>query len=91
MENIRLNKAFVMLLVITLILFTIYYIVITIETRAKDYGGLKEITGKVQSFEVSHGGVNFHQYNRKNAEKYDDRLFDYLERIQERRDKTFLR
>ncbi len=91
MEDIRLNATFVVLLVITLILFTIYYIIFSIETEEKDYGGLKEITGKVQSFEVFHEETNFYQYNRKNAERYDNKLFAYLEHIQDRRDETFFR
>jgi len=91
MGDIRLNTTFIVLLVITLILFTLYYIIFSIETEEKDYGGLKEITGKVQSFEVSHDETNSYQYNRKNAERYDDKLFAYLERIQDRRDETFFR
>lgn len=79
------------LLVITLILFTVYYTVVFLETEEKDYGGLKEITGKVQSFEVFHGETNFYQYNTKNAERYDDKLFAYLEHIRDRRDETFFR
>lgn len=91
MGDIRLNTTFVVLLVVTLVLFIVYYIIVSLETEEKDYGGLKEITGKVQSFEVSHDEANSYQYNRKNAERYDDKLFDYLERIQDRRDETFFR
>ena len=91
MGDMRLNTTFIILLVIALILFTAYYIIVSLETEEKDYGGLKEITGKVQSFEVSHGETNFYKYNRKNAERYDDKLFAYLEHIQDRRDETFFR
>ena len=91
MGDIRLNTAFAVLLVVTLILFIIYYLMVSIEIEEKDYGGLKEITGKVQSFEVSHGETNFYQYDRKNAERYDEKLFAYLEHIQDRRDETFFR
>ena len=91
MGGIRLNTTFIVLLIITLILFTIYYITSSIETEERGYGGLKEITGKAQSFEVFHGESNFYQYYRKNAERYDDKLFDYLEHVQDRRDETFFR
>ena len=91
MGDIRLNTIFVVLLVITLILFTVYYIIFSIETEEKDYGNFEKITGKVQSFEVSNGETDFYDYNRKNPERYDDKLFDYLEHIQDRRDETFLR
>ena len=89
MGGIRLNTAFVVLLVATLILFTIYYIIISIETEERDYGGLKEITGKVQSFEVSHGKTGFDEPTKKVSERYDEKLFAYLEHIQDRRDETF--
>ena len=91
MENMRLNTTFIVLLVITLILFTIYYIIFSIETEEKDYGGLKEITGKVQNFEVSHEETSFDEPTKKGSERYDDKLFDYLEHIQDRRDETFFR
>ena len=91
MGDIRLNTTFVVLLIITLILFTIYYIASSIETEEKDYGGLKEITGKAQSFEVSHWGTGFDEPTKKGPERYDNKLFDYLEHIQDRRDETFFR
>ena len=91
MDNIRLNTTFVVVLVVTLILFTIYYIIFSIETEERDYGGLKEITGKVQSFEVPHGEIGFDEPTKKVSERYDDKLFDYLEQIRDRRDETFFR
>ena len=91
MGSMRLNTTFVVLLVITLILFTIYYIIFSIETEERDYGGLKEITGKVQSFEVSHGKTSFDEPTKKGSERYDDKLFAYKEDIQDRRDETFFR
>ncbi len=78
MGDIRLNTTFVVLLVTTLILFTIYYIIVSLETEERDYGGLKEITGKVQSFEVFHGETNFYIPTKRVSEKYDDKYFDYL-------------
>ena len=78
MGDIRLDTAFVVLLVTTLILFTVYYVLVSLETEEKDYGGLKEITGKVQSFEVSHLEANFYQPTKRVSERYDDKYFDYL-------------
>ena len=91
MGDIRLNTAFMALLVITLILFTVYYIIVSLETEEKDYGGLKEITGKVQNFEVFHGETSFDEPTKKGSERYDDKLFSYIEHIEDRRDETFLR
>ena len=47
--------------------------------------------GETQSFEVSHGKTNFYQPTKRVSERYDDKLFEYLEHIQEQRDKTFMR
>ena len=94
MENIRLNTTFIVLLAITLVLFTIYFILFSIQAEVKDYGGLKEITGKVQSFEVSHGEADFYHFYqpaKRNTERYDDKLYGYKAHIQERRDETFFR
>ena len=91
MGDIRLNTTFIVLLVVTLILFTAYYIIYSIETEEKDYGNFEKITGKAQSFEVPHGETDSYDYNRKNAERYDDKLFAYLEHVQDRRDETFFR
>ena len=83
-----LNTTFVILLVITLILFTFYYIIIPTETK-EEFGGFKEITGAMQSFEVSHYKHNPYHPTKRVSERYDDKLFDYLEHIQGQRDKTF--
>jgi len=83
-----LNATFVILLVITLILFTFYYIINSVETE-EDFGGLVEVTGAMQSFEVSHDKTNFYHPTKKNTKRYDDKLFDYLEHLQKSRDKTF--
>ncbi len=91
MANMKLNTTFVVLLVVTLILFAMYYIIFSIESEERDYGGLKEITGKVQSFEVPHGGIGFDEPTKKGSERYDDKLFAYIEHIQDRRDETFFR
>ena len=50
----------------------------SLETEEKDYGGLKEITGKVQNFEVFHGEANFYQPTKRVSERYNDKYFDYL-------------
>jgi uncharacterized protein YpmS len=91
MRTTGLNTLFVVLLVVTLILFTAYYVFDSVETQETDYGGLKEITGKAQSFEVTHGESNFYHLTKKNTERYDDKLYGYKVHLKERRDETFLR
>ena len=83
-----LNTTFVILLVITLILFTFYYIIDSTGTK-EEVIGFKEITGAVQSYEVSHDSANFYHPTKKNTKRYDEKLFSYLEHIQVQRDKTF--
>ena len=83
-----LNTTFVILLVITLILFTFYYIINSGET-VEEFNGIVEVTGDIQSYEVSHDKINFYHPTKKNTKRYNDKLFDYLEHIQGQRDKTF--
>jgi len=84
-----LNTTFVVLLVITLILFTFYYMIDSTETE--EVSEFKEIIGKMQSFEVSHSDIILYHPTMKNTKRYDDKLFVYLEHVQEQRDKTFMK
>ena len=79
MENTRLNIVFIVLLVVTLVLFTFYYILDSEEIKVNDHNiELTEITGKMQSFEVYHGKTNFYQLTKKVSKRYDDKYFEYL-------------
>ena len=82
-----LDTLFIILLSITLALFTVYYFVDSVEIE--EYFEVSEVTGAMQSFEVSHHKFYFHHPTKKNTKRYDDKLFDYLEHIQEQRDSTF--
>ena len=77
-------------LVITLVLFTLYYMIDSVEIDF-DNDGINEITGAMQSFEVFHESPNIYYPTKKNTERYDEKLFEYLEHVQEQRDKTFMR
>jgi len=88
MGNTILNTLFVILLVITLILFSFNYIINSIETE-EEFGGFDEITGAVQIYEVSQDTSNFYYPTRKNTERYNDKLFDYLVHIQDSKENTF--
>jgi len=90
MANILLNTIFMIFLVITIVLFTLYYMIDSVEIDF-DNDGINEFTGSMQSFEVSHKSYNFYYPTKKNTERYDDKLFAYLEHLQERRDKTFMK
>tara|TARA_B100001964_G_C13739155_1_gene382283 strand:- start:79 stop:429 length:351 start_codon:yes stop_codon:yes gene_type:complete len=91
MKNIRLNTIFIILLAITLILFTINYIISPIGMEVNDYSGSTENTGSMQSFEVFHEFPEVYYPTKKNTKRYNDKLFGYLEHIQESRDKTFMK
>jgi len=86
-----LNTTFIILLAITLILFTFYYIINSKEIGVNDYDGLIEITGEMQSFEVYHETSNIYYPTKKNTKRYDEKLLEYLDHIRESRDNTFLR
>jgi len=90
MRNILLNTIFMIFLAITLVLFTIYYIIDSVEIGL-DNDGLNEITGEMQSFEVFHNKVSINHATKKYTERYNEKLFAYLEHIQEQRDKTFMK
>lgn len=53
--------------------------------------GLRDITGATQSFEVFNENSNPQYVNIRTSERYDDKYFEYLEHIKERRCETFLR
>jgi len=88
MRNILLNTIFMIFLVITLVLFTLYYMIDSVEIDF-DNDEINEITGTMQSFEVFHEYPNIYYPTKKNTERYDEKLFEYLGHIQEQRDNTF--
>ena len=90
MMSVALNTLFIILLTATLVLFTVYYILDSAENE-DEFGGFQEITGKVQSFVISADGANLDGPTKKTTERYDDKLFEYLESIQESGDKTFMK
>ena len=61
------------------------------EKEEKGVGGLKDITGAMQSFEVFHETPNFDNPTKKVSQRYDDKYFEYLEHIKDRREKSFMR
>ena len=84
-----LNALFIVLIVILVILFIALVLVNIFDKGESKEEGLKDITGAMQSFEVSN---TYPQYaGIKTTEKYDDKFFEYLESIQEARDNTFMR
>ncbi|MCH8004027.1 MAG: hypothetical protein IH934_05345 [Nanoarchaeota archaeon] len=90
MRNILLNTIFMIFLLITLVLFTLYNMIDTPETK-ENIGGFNEITGAMKTYEISHHIGKFYQPTKKYTKRYDEKLFEYLEHIQEQRDKTFMR
>ena len=71
MKNIRLNTIFMILLAITLILFTINYIISPIGMEVNDYSGSTENTGSMQSFEVFHEFPEVYYPTKKNTKRYN--------------------
>ena len=74
-----------------IILFIAMIVVNILNEEENDAGNLLDITGAMQSFEVYHGISNSQYIHIRTSKKFDDKYFEYLENIQEARDKTFLR
>ncbi len=89
MKTKTLNILFLVLIAIMVILFLAIILISIFEKEESELGGLRDITGAVQSFEVYHGNPQY--ISVRTSERYDDKYFDYLEHIQEIRDKTFFR
>ena len=86
-----LNILFVAVIVVMVIFFLALILVNMFSEEEREVGALKDITGTVQNFEVYHGTSNPQYVYVRTSEKFDDKYFEYLEHIEERRDKTFLR
>ena len=91
MNTKTLNKLFVILIVLIPILLSIIILMGEFEEKESDFDGLKEITGAMQTYEVSHENINLRYKHVRTSERFDDKFFEYLESIQESRDKTFFR
>ena len=90
MKNPELSTGVLILIIITLVLLSSITLINGFETEEK-VDVLNAVTGEMQSFEVYHEISNIHYSTKKNTKRYDDKLFEYLEHIQEQRDKTFQR
>ena len=86
-----LNRLFVAIIVLIMVLLIAIIPINIFEEEESNVGGLNDITGAMQSFEVSHGKTNFYQPTKRVSERYDDKYFEYLESIQKSGDKTFMR
>ena len=90
MKNPELSTGVLILIIITLVLLSSIILIDGFETEEK-VDVLNAVTGEMQSFEVYHEISNIYYPTKKNTKRYDDKLFEYLEHIQEQRDKTFQR
>tara|TARA_Y100000310_G_scaffold330124_1_gene401248 strand:- start:216 stop:482 length:267 start_codon:yes stop_codon:yes gene_type:complete len=78
----------------TLIVFLVIllFLVLRFVSSEDEFGGFKEITGNMETFEVSHQEQKYNPKPTKdNTKRYDNKLIDYKDHIEERRDKTFFR
>lgn len=54
-------------------------------------GGSKHFIGKMHSYEIYHKTPHTGYEMVRTSERYDDKFFEYLEGMQESRDKTFMK
>jgi hypothetical protein len=88
MKSTSLNALFVVLLLITLILFNFNFTLESVESE-KNILESNMVTGEMQTFEVSSWNIHNYDPTKKNTRRYNEKLFAYLEHIQESRDTTF--
>jgi hypothetical protein len=91
MKGKILNILFIALIVIMFVFLVAIILINIFEKEESEVGGLTDITGAMQSFEVSYETAGLQYISVKTPERFDDKYFDYLEKIQEARDKTFMR
>mgnify|MGYP001567975696 CR=1 FL=1 len=91
METKILNILFMVLIVIMFIFLAAIILINVFDKEDGKASGLTDITGAMQSFEVSHKTAGLQYANVKTSERFDDKYFEYLEHIQESRDKTFMK
>ena len=77
MRYTSLNTLFIVILVITLILFTINFTLDTVETE-ENVKGINEITGAVNTYVIGHHDSKYYKPTKKYTERYNEKLFDYF-------------
>lgn len=83
------NTIVLILIIITLVLASSLIVINKLEVK-KEFSG-NDAAIDMQSFEVSEDKDRYYEPTKKNTQRYDDKLFAYLEHIQGQRDKTFMR
>ncbi|MAE42576.1 hypothetical protein CMO93_02290 [Candidatus Woesearchaeota archaeon] len=80
----------VLIYVILIFILVLLFILINIEENKAPIKQT-EINGSMQIFNVSNEKENTNYQPTKTSERYDDKYLEYLDNIQESRDKTFQR
>ena len=88
----KILNALFMTILISILIVVVVVILLDVFEEESDFGGLKEITGTPQAFEVFTEGQYIPKITTlRPSERYDDKYLSYLDHKQKRRDKTFLR
>ena len=88
MKDPRLNTLVLILIIFTLVLLSSLTVINEFET-VENVDVVNEATGEMQSFEVYHESPNNFDPTKKTTERYDEKLLEYLDHIQESKDNTF--
>jgi hypothetical protein len=88
MKNPGLNTLVLILIVITLVLLSSITLIDEFETE-ETVDVSNDVSGEMQSFVIYPETSYTHYPTKKNTERYNDKLFNYLEHIQKQRDNTF--
>lgn len=76
---------------IIVLLIILLFAALSMVGSGGDFGGMKEITGSMQTFEIPDQKEYNPMPTKENAQRYDDKLIEYKDHINQRRDDSFLR
>jgi hypothetical protein len=86
MEIKNLIPSLIILIAINIILLLFVNTIESIETVEDSVNSNDRV---YKTYEITKAKHFAHNFNIRESERYDDKLFDYLEHIQDSRDKTF--
>lgn len=91
MKTKTLNYLILIILALIFIVIAAIVLIGIFEKTESEFGGLKEITGTTQTYEITLKSSSYKPEKDLTSERYDDMYLEYLDNKQESRDKTFFR
>jgi len=73
------------------LLVIILFVALSVVSSDADFGGMKEITGSMETFEIPDQKEYNPMPTKENTQRYDNKLIEYKDHIGQRRDESFLK